>query len=289
MDLLDELNMMADQAILSDESGKLDSRVRSWILEAQSRDAGTARGLLSDGEYLFQLSEIIDSPRSIQQIAALDRVPPILESMPIYKGHSLTTEDGDDEHRSAKFVLLDGTSMMRVLAHAESKGSRATYIPLSRARKEYCATGLLPTLNYDTTLPHHRQTHWSTYSTAAPALPETYPILYFFYGTLTEKTRLRDLTGVDSPFLQPAHVVGAKLGTTLGGRYLGMINSYDPGDRVDGQAFWVPNAEAEKSLRGYEGRAYEIVRCEIFVSEWSTPCWGRTFRFRDKDRPIIRR
>ncbi|EDU43500.1 oxidoreductase domain containing protein [Pyrenophora tritici-repentis Pt-1C-BFP] len=92
--------------------------------------------------------------------------------------------------------------------------------------------------------------HWAT--------QKTYPVPYFFYGTLADEDRLVALLGLEErPQLTPAKVRRARV--EMRGKYRG-VGGWERGDEVKGWMFVVGCEGHEDALRGYETDAYEVVR-----------------------------
>ncbi|KJX97932.1 hypothetical protein TI39_contig452g00012 [Zymoseptoria brevis] len=119
-----------------------------------------------------------------------------------------------------------------------------------------------------------------------------YPVWYFFYGTLQYPDTLRSaLNGFDQDEydLRPAKVFGGKL-MSWGGNYKALVDDSSPvtpytgvmANAVEGSAYLVQSESREDSLRIYETKAYEVVRCLIVLADVSEVL-GCTFRFRNSE------
>lgn len=221
--------------------------------------------------YLIKLEGPLNTPRKIQNALWLPRTPELLKSV----------ADGEAITSFCRIVARTKISILEWCAkyHSEFKPS-ITAVAL--AHKELCGTSIYPTLGKDATLPQHRPQvpHLEAPLTAENnLLQEQYPILYFFYGTLADIPRLKNVLSLETsavPKLHPAEVRGGRMETWGQGKYNAMID--DPNGRIKGSAYWVMTKEHEEFLRLYETNAYEVVRCTISM-ETGENIQGCTFRY----------
>lgn len=108
-----------------------------------------------------------------------------------------------------------------------------------------------------------------------PSLPPyTYtPMLFFFYGSLTDPLRLQEVLRLPAPpVLKPATVQCYKI--MLWGQYPALVHG-PINNHVDGMAFIVETEEQQKMLEYYETDAYHIEG--IRISADGNVVIGRTF------------
>ncbi|KFZ10655.1 hypothetical protein V502_08018 [Pseudogymnoascus sp. VKM F-4520 (FW-2644)] len=108
-----------------------------------------------------------------------------------------------------------------------------------------------------------------------PSLPPyTYtPMLFFFYGSLTDPLRLQEVLRLPAPpVLKPARVQCYKI--MLWGQYPTLVHG-PINNHVDGMAFLVETEEQQKMLEYYETDAYHIGGIRISVD--GKVVIGRTF------------
>lgn len=101
-------------------------------------------------------------------------------------------------------------------------------------------------------------------------------MLYFFYGTLADPTRLSRLFDIPSAQLlrlDTAVLLDGRV-RTWAGKYRAVVDC--PGGRVEGYAFSVTSSEQEDALRVHEGDSYEVVTARLVVK--GKEMVGRTFR-----------
>ena len=221
------------------------------------------------GTFLLRLMRTckpIATPEDVQRTAGLTEPP-------------LTHRDSDGE---AEFVEIPGIAKMIIEDFLDERQIEAALFIRRNlpAPKALDTTSKFPFLSIDTTLPQHRPPYVSECSGLLPQ-QDTYPVLYFFYGTLTDPNILREKLGLqdtEAVSYKKARVQHARL-TTWGGKYQALVE--DSEMSVDGQAFRVMSKEWEDSLRDYETDHYEVVRCEMDVG--GEVRYGLTFRFLGSD------
>ncbi|EFQ87986.1 hypothetical protein P3342_006512 [Pyrenophora teres f. teres] len=207
--------------------------------------------------WLLRLSHELATAEKIQEISHLPTPPRILL---------------DEEDPTVSFVEVDIIAKEAIEKHMYPSSTHFIVHRVS-AEKSLADTCIAPTLGLDATMPQHRL---SVSDTPVPQ-QNMYPVPYFFYGTLAEEDRLVALLGLEGkPALTPAKVRRARV--EMRGRYRGLVDGSE-GDEVDGWMFVVGSERHEDALRGYEGDAYEVVRCEIFGEEGVGGMKGLTFRF----------
>lgn len=107
---------------------------------------------------------------------------------------------------------------------------------------------------------------------AAPTGP------YFFYGTLSDPSMLREILGLQSePKLRPAFILGYKC--KLWGQYPALLDC--PGSTVEGMAYKVQTTEHGEKLAAYETNNYQTRPCRIRYLDKEDPSQvlGYTFMF----------
>ncbi|RAR08924.1 aig2-like protein [Stemphylium lycopersici] len=207
----------------------------------------------------------LDTAAKVQVAAQLARIPDVLQ---------------DEEDGTVTFVQVDVFAKEAIKSHL-GPNTAAEFIPRRvPTEKALCDTSIAPTLGLDTTLPQYRISTTTT-STRKEIQQNTYPVPYFFYGTLTEPNRLQRLFNLDAvqpALLTPVIVRGGKV--RMWGEYRALV---DAGEKevVEGWMYEVQNKEHEDALRFYEGMEYEVVRCDMMVKGKGKGerLEGLTFRF----------
>ena len=221
--------------------------------------------------YLILLEGILSTPKSIQDAANLSETPPTVQAA--------------SETRAAVFCKIDGTTKQSIqswLLQQQNSAFKPTFVRLSKAKKDLDPNSRYPTLGLESTLPQHRYSPDPTCDTTLsqqqspapstlrtssyPVHQDTYPIHYFFYGTLASPAFLTTLLSLPEsespPLLIPASITGGVIKTTRNGKYKTLING-NPTDIVQGYAYEVTTREREDALLVYETERYEVVRCGI--------------------------
>ncbi|KXH61467.1 hypothetical protein CSAL01_03878 [Colletotrichum salicis] len=190
----------------------------------------------------------------------------------------------DDNGAPASFCKVDGATSKMILDHLSDVEStfQPTFIGYSRAEKALSTTSMHPTLGSEATLPHHRLSFESDLESDQRLLPtqDQYPVWYFFYGTLSDPSVLKNLIGIGEPVYSAAKVRGGRLGT-WGGKYKALVDApaYETGC-IEGHAFLITNKDQEDALQCYETDSYEVVRCMIELEgQKDEKIRGLTFRF----------
>lgn len=212
-----------------------------------------------ESTYLLKLS----GPLTLQTVAQAAHLPSL---PPVYQGES---ECGTTDFCCISQASLDAVEEW---LRKTQKAYKCTKIPNNIAHKDRTP----PTLGVDPTMPHNRPDNSTSTSP-----PTSYPVWYFFYGTLAEPDRLNrlfmglqsDTVAYQEPDLLPATVLHGTI--RKWGQYKALVDS--PNSTVDGSAFLVESAEQEDALRRYEGDNYESVACTMFVGE--NTIQGYTFRY----------
>lgn len=113
-----------------------------------------------------------------------------------------------------------------------------------------------------------------------PSVPEsTYPVNYFFYGTLAQPEVLKRILDLQQePAYRPAHIIGYSLSNW--GQYRTLING-EPGEEVQGTVFEVASEADEAKLAYYETKAYETAWCRLHYDDGKQPAeaYGTTFMY----------
>ncbi|ATY63520.1 oxidoreductase domain containing [Cordyceps militaris] len=238
------------------------SLARGWRLKPQNITSTAA----DNSMYLLRIQETLPSIRTVQDLLNTDKLN-IVSGL-------------DDDGKSVQFCYM--TAQMKSLllcnlALSNSLQFRPTFIQVSIATKNLSDNSRYPTLGIDSTLPQHRPQ--SSTECFQPAQNE-YPVPYFFYGTLADRTVLARVLGLsdeNSITYKPAEVSGATM-TMWANKYRGLVDS-DQDDTVEGVVYLVRSHEEEEALRIYATAKYEVVRCLIRLSsEPKSRMAGLTFR-----------
>ncbi|KAK8144593.1 hypothetical protein G3M48_005596 [Beauveria asiatica] len=185
----------------------------------------------------------------------------------------------DDEGKSVRFAYMTAQmkrQLINNLALSDTIYFRPSFIRVSVANKDISDNSRYPTLGIDSTLPQYRA---PSASSCFQPLQNEYPVRYFFYGTLADRTVLARVIGVpdaDSIRYEPGVLSRAVL-TSWAGKYRGVVDG-GPDDKVQGVVYWVQSREEEEALRIYETAKYEVVRCSVQVGEEIDVYMGLTFR-----------
>jgi gamma-glutamylcyclotransferase (GGCT)/AIG2-like uncharacterized protein YtfP len=188
--------------------------------------------------------------------------------------HTATRGYDSGDGKKVTFVPMDETGMQTILANLWRFGALPTFGYISMAEKDLCPVSRCPTLGIaDTTPPQFR----CDSDEGLTPHQDQYPVWYFFYGTLAEPDRLKNLLGLPfTPTLKEGTVSGGAI-RTWAGKYKALV---DGPEVVRGRVFEVLSREQEDSLRAYETEKYEVVRCAITLHDGSK-LNGLTFRFVD--------
>lgn len=114
---------------------------------------------------------------------------------------------------------------------------------------------------------------------AAPTGP------YFFYGTLTDPSMIREILELENePELRPARVVGYKC--KLWGQYPALLDAR--GSVVEGAVYHVETVEHGERLAAYETNNYKTHPCRISYTDGKEPSEGigYTFKFRGDQKDL---
>ena len=114
---------------------------------------------------------------------------------------------------------------------------------------------------------------------AAPTGP------YFFYGTLTDPSILREVLGLENePELRPAYILGYEC--KLWGQYPALLDA--PGSVVNGAVYRVQTVEHGGRLAAYETSNYCTHPCRIEYTDGKAPAqdFGYTFKFIGNQRDL---
>jgi gamma-glutamylcyclotransferase (GGCT)/AIG2-like uncharacterized protein YtfP len=200
--------------------------------------------------YIFKLKEPFHTVEKVCSAASLTESPP-------------TSDNGEA-------VMLDFTA--RAALSSQYPDLEFVRVRIGKsAEKALSSFSIAPTLGVDATLPQHR------IDTLSSPLQDTYPVPYFFYGTLADGEKLTSLLGLsEAPMFVPAVVRRGRL-KMWGGKYRALV---DGGEReeLQGWMYVVQSEEHEDALRTYENGNYEVVRCEM-RSEDGGRVKGLTFRY----------
>ncbi|PYH30159.1 gamma-glutamylcyclotransferase family protein [Aspergillus neoniger CBS 115656] len=119
--------------------------------------------------------------------------------------------------------------------------------------------------------------------------PPTFPIYYFFYGTLTSPAQVaRILDLPEEPRLRKAEVTGYAIAKW--GDYPALIKGNE-GQVVSGSAYLVKSEEEAQKLARYETNAYEVVDCLIFFKDGEQPdeASGKVFVYAGDAQALVER
>ncbi|KAH7398362.1 hypothetical protein BKA66DRAFT_565975 [Pyrenochaeta sp. MPI-SDFR-AT-0127] len=286
MDYLDDLDQEAMNAFceLNDETAslattsaiKLSSDMRGLLQFTKQSQKPTIRVKHKSCsiDYLFK----INSPITPVILASAD----VLPSQP-------RIVHGEGDNGSAQFCQVNELDIPKIkdwLAKTYPTLS-PVFVPINNACKSLSPFSAYPTLGLDTSLPHHRPQS-ILYSSFLPTQRQ-YPVWYFSYGTLANRSFLAQL--FCSPpgtilVLVPALIHGGTL-RTWRRKHNALVDS--PGSQVDGWAYEVLSQDQEDILRMYETAKYEVVRVDITLNE--SPLGGRvvqgcTFRFAGEENEL---
>ncbi|KAI5922300.1 hypothetical protein F4810DRAFT_711664 [Camillea tinctor] len=120
---------------------------------------------------------------------------------------------------------------------------------------------------------------WETAVTSLAPPPRYHPMVYFFYGTLTQPKVLKRVLELDhEPVMRPAKIVGYSL--TKWGDYKALIDG-EMGEEVSGMAYEVTSPQHEYQLAYYETNAYDLAPCFIDFTDGQEPTrvLGSTFKY----------
>ncbi|KAK2739584.1 hypothetical protein FQN57_006546 [Myotisia sp. PD_48] len=111
---------------------------------------------------------------------------------------------------------------------------------------------------------------------------QTYPVYYFFYGTLTNPEILQQVASLpEEPKLRKAEIEGYDLAKW--GDYLALINGMQGQGRIiSGYAYFVQSERVAQKLAYYETTAYKAVACQIHFKddeEGPSAISGKTFMY----------
>ncbi|KAJ5918069.1 hypothetical protein N7454_010444 [Penicillium verhagenii] len=91
---------------------------------------------------------------------------------------------------------------------------------------------------------------------------------YFFYGTLTDPSMLREILGLETePELRPAYLSGYKC--KLWGQYPAILDCSD--SVVEGAVYHVKTVEHGRKLAAYETQSYQAGPCHIRYTDGKEP------------------
>ncbi|KAJ5565761.1 hypothetical protein N7535_007399 [Penicillium sp. DV-2018c] len=102
---------------------------------------------------------------------------------------------------------------------------------------------------------------------------------YFFYGTLTDPSMVREILGLENePELRPARLSGYKC--KLWGQYPALLDA--PDSVVEGAVYHVKTVEHGERLAAYETKNYQADPCRIRYTDGKEPAddVGYTFKFK---------
>ncbi|KAF2111079.1 hypothetical protein BDV96DRAFT_186278 [Lophiotrema nucula] len=222
--------------------------------------------------YLVELSGILSDATKVQQLAELPSKPQVCTAGPEEGSYTEGAAEQDDEDSPTnksqrpprRFAIISNTARETLHRNLPPDVEKPLFIKLATyARKE---------LSSDSVLPHLKQPSMDqTNDVSAYPQQDTYPVRYFFYGTLCDPDILSFILALSlPPELQDAILYGGKL-RTWGGAYRALVDGDGSRDKgrdeefIVGKMYEVQNEEDEMKLRAYESDAYEVVRCVIEV------------------------
>lgn len=216
----------------------------------------------ANASYLILLEGILNTPETIKEAAQLSELPEALAA------------DSEDREGTT-FCRIDFNTKQAIERWLSQQKSsfRPTFVRLTKANKNLDPNSTYPTLGVESTLPQHRLTTNHT----CPVQQETYPVYYFFYGTLADPdtlTRYLSLPESESPEMIPARIYGGSI-KTWGAKYKALVDGAST-DYVFGSAYKVTTKEREEALMFYETDKYDVVRCSIMMENQTVQ--GLTFR-----------
>ena len=141
--------------------------------------------------YLVLLQGLLDTPEKIQAAAKLPEPPHAVQASSETK-----TED-------SVFWRIDGNTKQTLESWLSQQKSpfKPLCVRISEAKKDLAATSIHPTLGIESTLPQHRPSCFQKSISPTP-LQDEFPVWYFFYGTLADRsvlTRLLSLSRQNTP------------------------------------------------------------------------------------------
>ncbi|KAK4695185.1 hypothetical protein P7C71_g2524, partial [Lecanoromycetidae sp. Uapishka_2] len=93
----------------------------------------------------------------------------------------------------------------------------------------------------------------------------TYPVPYFFYGTLADPEFLRDKLGIDEvPELKKGLIKGWRV--QMAGKFKALVKACGE-EVVEGSVYMVRSEEEVGKLAAWEGSNYRVERCEIVYED----------------------
>lgn len=101
--------------------------------------------------------------------------------------------------------------------------------------------------------------------------------LYFFYGTLTDPSMIRDILELEyEPELRPALIVGYK--SKLWGQYPALLDARD--SVIEGAVYHVETVEHGERIAAYETKNYKTHPCRISYTDGKEPSEGIGYAFK---------
>ncbi|KAG4274467.1 hypothetical protein FPRO04_09425 [Fusarium proliferatum] len=280
MDLLDELEAMAQAASAFQDDTILQSTITRWQKLFGYSPAMAERKIIEHRNHplLFTVSEdhwavSQEMPMKekrrlraanflIKLEGPLNSVQAVIQAADLWCPSSTEVLAATDlSGRPCSFFKINGMDKLAIevwLKEYLHLGFRPTIIKDPYAQKDLAPTSLYPTLGIDTTLPQFRP---GPAATPRP-LQNELPVWYFFYGTLTDPSFLSKLFG--SNFQAEYHAATIRGGVLkTWGRHYALVDELSHTNFVHGKALLVETREQEERLRAYETNAYEVVRCNI--------------------------
>ncbi|KAJ4360746.1 uncharacterized protein N0V89_001313 [Didymosphaeria variabile] len=221
--------------------------------------------------YLLQQAEGLDTKRRDKGQKYLVKLGRGLTAAFIQRLAGLAEPPGVSESETGETMAAVVDSKTKA-ALEEALPGLLQFVPISgprKAEKSLSSCSIAPALGIDATLPQHRPT-----MSPSPG-QDSYPVPYFFYGSLADPEKLSRVLEVKSkPVLSPAEIRGGRL--MIWGEYFALVDGTEQ-DFVSGWVYVVESQAHEDKLRWYETGKYEVVRCEVWRGGKKGP--GLTFRF----------
>ncbi|EMT72657.1 hypothetical protein FOC4_g10004133 [Fusarium odoratissimum] len=275
MELLDELEAMAQAALVSQDDDDIPESAIAHRMEAEGHDhesyehscIRTSRDAINQRQEMNMKEKrrLRASTFLVKLEGPLHSVQAVIQAVGKSSADSTQVLAATDLSRQpSSFFKVNGIDKLAIegwLRENPYPGFTPTFIRDLNAPKVLSSNSVHPTLGLDTTLPQYRL---GSDEIPRPAQKE-YPVGYFFHGTLA-----------DPSVYYAAKIRGGALKTW--GRYNALVDDPSRTNLVHGKALLVHTREEEERLRAYETHVYEVVRCSIEMGS-EEPANGLTFRF----------
>ena len=315
MDLLDELECMANNANISDLADEVSAEdISRWqrlfgYSAAKAQSAITthridlARPRVGDSlwetvastvqakghnresyEYSVTLTRKLDSlPKPniargtfiIKLEGPLDTAEKLQKIARLPKAPSIYEGHGE-ESADARFCEIDGVTRYRILCHFKQNPTQFRPTIVRLAK----AAKRLCSASIAPTLGRNATMPQNRPEDKVIIVPlqDEHPVWYFFYGSLRGRGVLAGQISIERDRkLIPARIRGGRL-RMWAGKYRALVDDFDGRSSVAGEAFLIESKEEEDALRFFETDNYEVVRCQI-TTDSGKVMNGLTFRF----------